>query len=59
MKRAGTTESAALRKAIAETKDFAGASGKITLNEDRDALKALVFIKIENGAFKYTATVNP
>ncbi|MEI7929033.1 MAG: ABC transporter substrate-binding protein, partial [Verrucomicrobiales bacterium] len=59
MKRAGTTESVALRKAIAETKDFAGASGKITLNEDRDAMKALVFIKIENGAFKYTATVNP
>ncbi len=59
IKRAGTTESAALRTAIAATKDFEGVSGKFSLNADRDAVKALVFIKIENGAFKYSATVNP
>jgi branched-chain amino acid transport system substrate-binding protein len=59
IKRAGTTESAALRDAIASTKDFAGASGVITLNAERDAMKALVFIQIKDGKFTYNATVNP
>ncbi len=59
MKRAGTTESAKLRDAIAATKDFSGASGKFSLNADRDAVKALVFIQIKGGKFTYNATVNP
>jgi branched-chain amino acid transport system substrate-binding protein len=59
MKRAGTTDSAPLRDAIAATKDFEGVSGKFSLNADRDAVKALVFIKIEDGKFRYSATVNP
>ncbi|MCW1884533.1 ABC transporter substrate-binding protein [Luteolibacter flavescens] len=59
MKRAGTTEGPKLRDAIAATKDFEGVSGKFSLNENRDAVKALVFIKIEDGQFRYTATVNP
>jgi branched-chain amino acid transport system substrate-binding protein len=59
IKRAGTTEGPALRDAIAATKDFAGASGKISLNENRDAVKALVFIQIKGGKFTYNATVNP
>ena len=59
MKRAGTTEGEKLRDAIAATKDFEGVSGKLSLNADRDAVKALVFIKIEDGKFHYSATVNP
>ncbi len=59
IKRANTTESAALRDAIAATKDFSGASGKFSLNADRDAVKALVFIQIKGGKFTYNATVNP
>jgi branched-chain amino acid transport system substrate-binding protein len=59
IKRAGTTEGPKLRDAIAGTKDFEGVSGKFSLNADRDAVKALVFIKIEDGQFRYTATVNP
>ncbi len=59
IKRANSTEPAALRDAIAATKDFAGASGKFSLNADRDAVKALVFIQIKGGKFTYNATVNP
>ena len=59
IKRAKTTESGALRSAIASTKDFDGVSGTFSINADRDAEKALVFIRIENGAFKYSATVKP
>jgi branched-chain amino acid transport system substrate-binding protein len=59
MKRAGTTDGPKLRDAIAATKDFEGVSGKFSLDANRDAVKALVFIKIEDGKFRYTATVNP
>ncbi len=59
IKRAKTTESVALRDAIAATKNFAGASGNINLNADRDAVKALVFIQIKNEKFTYNTTVNP
>jgi branched-chain amino acid transport system substrate-binding protein len=57
--RAGKTDGPALRDAIAATKDFSGASGKFSLNADRDAVKALVFIQIKGGKFTYNATVNP
>jgi branched-chain amino acid transport system substrate-binding protein len=59
LKRAGSTEPKALRDALAATTGLPGASGTISLNENRDAVKALVFIKIENGRFTYSATVNP
>jgi branched-chain amino acid transport system substrate-binding protein len=59
IKRAKTTESVSLRDAIAATNNFAGASGNITLNADRDAVKALVFIQIKNEKFTYNTTVNP
>ena len=59
IKRAGTTDSEKLRDAIAATKDFNGASGKFYLNENRDAVKALVFIQIKGGKFTYSASVNP
>lgn len=59
IKRANTTESGALRNAIAATKDYAGASGTISLNAERDAVKALVFIQIKDGKFAYSTSVNP
>lgn len=59
LKRAGTTDPVKLRDAIAATKDFDGVSGKFSLDANRDAVKALVFAKIQNGRFVYEATVNP
>lgn len=59
IKRAETTESVALRAAIATTKDFAGAGGKFSINANRDADKPLVFIQIKGGKFTYKATVKP
>lgn len=59
IKRAGTTESAKLRDAIAATKDFAGVTGKTTLDEHRNATKAAVIITIKDGNFKYVETINP
>lgn len=58
IKRAGTTESAKLRDAIATT-DLVGATGRTKLNEHRDAPKAAVIITVENGKFKFLRDVQP
>lgn len=59
IKRADGTDPVKLRDAIAATKDFAGVTGKITIDEKRNASKSAVILTIKNGAFKYTETVAP
>jgi branched-chain amino acid transport system substrate-binding protein len=59
IKRAGTTESAKLRDALAATKDFPGATGATTLDANRDASKPAVIITVQNGKFKYVETIAP
>jgi branched-chain amino acid transport system substrate-binding protein len=59
IKRAGTTESAKLRDAIAATKDFPGVTGKTTLDEHRNATKSAVILTIKDGKFVYVETISP
>ncbi len=61
MKRAKTTEGKALRNAIAETKNFAGVTGDITINAKRDATKSAVVVEMSGDppAPKYVSTVKP
>ena len=59
IKRAGNTDGPKVRDALAQTKDFPGASGVITIDEKRNAKKAIVILKIENGRFKYVTRINP
>jgi branched-chain amino acid transport system substrate-binding protein len=59
LKRAGKTDPATLRDAIAATKDFEGVSGTITIDAARNAEKSAVVIKITGGAAKYETTVTP
>jgi len=59
IKRAGTTESAKLRDAIAATKDFQGVTGRITLDAQRNANKPAVMLVIKDGKFRYVETVEP
>jgi branched-chain amino acid transport system substrate-binding protein len=59
IERAGTTEPAKLRDAIAATKDYAGVTGQITLDAARNARKPAVILTIAGGAFKYVETVQP
>ncbi|MBE2203186.1 MAG: ABC transporter substrate-binding protein [Chthoniobacterales bacterium] len=59
IRRAGTTEAAPLRDAIAATKDFSGVTGLITLDEKRNASKPAVILTIENGGFHFVETVTP
>ncbi|MGB8167003.1 MAG: ABC transporter substrate-binding protein [Chthoniobacteraceae bacterium] len=59
IKRAGTTEGPKVREALAATKDFDGATGKTTLNAQRDADKAAVILQVKNGKFSYVETIAP
>jgi len=59
MKRAGTTEGKALRDAIAATKDFDGITGKITLDEKRNANKSVVVLTIKDGKFSFVESLAP
>jgi len=59
IKRAGATDGAKVRDAIATTKDFHGASGTITIDKDRNATKPAVIVTIKNGEIKYVETIAP
>jgi branched-chain amino acid transport system substrate-binding protein len=59
MRRAPDLSGPALREAIAQTKDFAGVAGSITMNEKRDAVKPAVVLQVKDGKFKYISTVTP
>ncbi len=48
-----------IRDAIAATKNFPGVTGTISLNENRDAVKSAVVLKVENGKESFVTTVNP
>ncbi|HET6668655.1 MAG TPA: ABC transporter substrate-binding protein [Pyrinomonadaceae bacterium] len=49
IKRANSLDGTAIRDALAATKEFPGVTGKVTFNENRDAVKPIVMIKIEDG----------
>lgn len=49
IKRANSLDGAAIREALAATKEFPGVTGKVTFNENRDAVKPIVMIKIQEG----------
>jgi branched-chain amino acid transport system substrate-binding protein len=57
--RAGSTEGAKIRDALAATKNFPGASGTLTIDENRNAQKSLVILEIKDGRFDYVASVEP
>lgn len=59
IKRAGSADSTKIRDALATTKDFPAVSGALTMDENRNAKKKLVILKIENGAVKFDSEVKP
>ena len=59
MTRAGSTEGAKVRDALAGTQNFKGISGNISMDPDRNAQKKLVVQKIENGHVVFAQSVNP
>jgi branched-chain amino acid transport system substrate-binding protein len=59
LRRAKSLSGPDIRDALAQTKDFDGAAGKLTLDEKRNATKPAVVLKVAGGKASYAATVNP
>ncbi len=59
MERAPELTSKAIRDEIAKTKDFAGVTGKISINGERNAVKSAVVVQVEGPKRKFVTTVNP
>ena len=57
--RAGTTDSGKLRDALAQTKNFAGVTGVISMDGDRNAVKPAVVLKLQDLKYIYQETIPP
>jgi branched-chain amino acid transport system substrate-binding protein len=58
-KRAGSVDKKAVRDQIAATKDYQGVSGTISMGPDRNPIKPVAMIKIENGQMNFAGWVKP
>jgi branched-chain amino acid transport system substrate-binding protein len=59
IERAGSADPKAIRDALAATKDFPGAAGTVSLDENGDAVKSAVIKTVKDGKFTYLTTVEP
>jgi len=59
MRRANTTDPGQVRDALAQTKDFPGITGRITIDQDRNAVKPAVVLRVQDGNLEYVETVSP
>ncbi len=57
--RAGTTESAKLRDALAATKNFPGITGRTTIDEQRNASKPAVILAVKDGHTQFLQSIEP
>jgi branched-chain amino acid transport system substrate-binding protein len=59
IQKAGATEGSKLRDALAATKNFAGVTGIISMDRDRNAVKPAVVLKLQDGKYIYQETIQP
>jgi branched-chain amino acid transport system substrate-binding protein len=59
IKRAGSTDGARIRDALAATQEFAGVTGTTRMDADRNATKAAVIVEIKDGRFRFLKAVAP
>lgn len=57
--RAGSTDGPKLRDALAQTKNFPGVTGLITINQERNAIKPAVVLKLQDGKYIYQEKIQP
>jgi branched-chain amino acid transport system substrate-binding protein len=57
--RTGSTDGDKLRDSLAQTKDFAGVTGVISMDANRNAVKPAVVLKLEDLKFIYQETIQP
>jgi branched-chain amino acid transport system substrate-binding protein len=58
-RRANSTDGPKVRDALSQTTDYAGVTGKITIDKDRNAVKPAVVLRVKDGRLQYVETVTP
>lgn len=59
MARAPDLSGPALRTALAQTKDFVGVTGTLSIDARRDAVKPAVVLSVQQGTFRFVERVQP
>ena len=59
IRRAGSTDGAKIRDALAGTTNFSGVSGHITMDAERNAKKDIVVLQIRDGQFRFVESIPP
>jgi branched-chain amino acid transport system substrate-binding protein len=59
IERAPSTSGADIAAALAKTKDFPGVTGKISIDENRNAVKPAVMLEMKDGVPTYVTTIEP
>ncbi len=59
IRRAGSTDGAKIRDALAATTKFPGVSGEISIDAERNARKAIVVLQIRDGQFRFVESIAP
>ena len=59
IQRAGSTEGQKIRDALAETKNFNGITGSISMDRERNAVKSAVILKLLDTRYIYQETIQP
>lgn len=59
IQRAGTTRPAKIRDALAATRDFPAVTGRITIDDKRNASKSAVILTVRDGKYQFVEAVAP
>jgi branched-chain amino acid transport system substrate-binding protein len=59
IRRANSTDPSKVRDAIAQTADFPGVTGRISLDTARNAIKPAVVLQVKSGKIEYADSVKP
>lgn len=59
IKRANSTDGPKVRDALAQTQGFAGVTGSISIDKDRNAIKPVVMLKVQDGKYVFQERIEP
>lgn len=59
IRRAGSDDPRAVRDALAQTRDFEGATGMLTFEGGQDPRKEVIILRVQGGRFVFYTTVKP
>jgi branched-chain amino acid transport system substrate-binding protein len=59
IKQANSTDGPKLRDTIAQTKDYPGVTGKITIDKDRNSVKPAVVLQVKDGKLAFVEAITP